>query len=98
MTTREPISDDGRVRRFRVYNDAGQQIGTDEETVPTPEQLNEATIRRRVATALTANATYLGLPTPRTNTQIAAQVEVLTRQNVALIRLVAGLLDTTDGT
>ncbi len=97
MPTRQLVEDNGIIRRYRVLNDAGQEVGTDTETIPTPAQVNGATLRRRVATALTANATYLALPTPRTNAQIAAQVEALTRQNAALIRLVAGLLDTTDG-
>jgi len=99
MTTREPIpSSNPRVRRYLVRDDAGREIGTDEETIPTTEQVNETTLRGRVATALTTNATYLGLPTPRANAQVVAQVEALTRQNIALTRLVAGLLDTTDGT
>ena len=98
MSTRELVETTGSVRRFRVRDDAGQEIGTDTETIPTPAQVNGTTIRGRVATALTTNATYLALPTPRTNAQIAAQVEALTRQNAALIRLVAGLLDTTNGT
>jgi len=61
-------------------------------------ELNRTTLRRRVATSVTTNATYLGLPTPRTNAQIATQVEALTRQNTALIRLMLELLDTTEGT
>jgi len=97
MSTRQLISDDGAVRQYRVRDDGGQEIGTDVESVRTPNQINEATIHKRIAAALAANATYLALPT-RTNAQVAAQVEVLTRQNAALIRLVAGLLDTTDGT
>jgi len=99
MPTRKLIpSDDPRVRRFLILDDDGQMVGTDEETVRTPQQVNETTIRGRAAAALTTNATYLALPTPRTNTQVAAQVEQLTRQNAALTRLVAGLLNTTDGT
>jgi hypothetical protein len=97
MFTRQLIEDNGITRRYRVLDDASQEIGTDVETIPTPAQVNGATLRGRVATALTTNATYLALPLPRTNAQIVAQVEALTRQNIALIRLVAGLLDT-DGT
>lgn len=97
MTTRELKETTESFRRFLVRGDDGREIGADVETIPTPVQTNGATLRGRVATALTTNATYLALPQPRTNAQVAAQVEALTRQNVALIRLVAGLLDTTDG-
>jgi len=99
MTTREPTpSSNPRVRLWRVRNDAGQEIGTDEETILTTAEVSETTLRGRVATALTTNATYLALPMPRTNAQMATQIEALTRQNIALGRLVAGLLDATDGT
>jgi len=101
MTTRELISDDGRVRRFRVFNDAGERIGTDAETIPTLEQGNATTLRTRLLQALAANATYLVLFTP-TNTPTAAQTTAQTRrntqQNSALIRLMLEQLDTTDGT
>jgi len=101
MNTRELISDDGRVRRFRVYNDAGERVGTDEETVPTSEVVNTATLRSRLLQALAANAAYQALFTP-TNTPTAAQTTAQTRrnaqQNSALIRLMLEQLDTTDGT
>jgi len=97
MPTRQLIEDNGRVRRYRILDDANQEIGTDEETVRTPGQVNETTMRNRVAVALTANATYLALATP-TNAQTTAQVQRLTRECSALIRLLVGLLDTTDGT
>jgi len=97
MTTRQLVKDDGTHRWWRIL-DGDQVVGTDVETIPTPTQVNGTTLRGRVSTALTNNATYLGLPMPRSNAQVAMQVEALTRQNAALIRLVAGLLDTTDGT
>ena len=97
MTTRQLIEDNGIIRLWRVL-DGAQEVGTDVEPIPTPAQINGAKLQGRVAMALTTNATYLALPTPRTNAQVAAQVEALTRQNAALIRLVAGLLDTTNGT
>jgi len=97
MTTRELISNDGRVRRFRVFNDAGQQIGTDDELIPTPEEVNAVTLRSRLLQQLAANAAYLGLPTP-TNAQNTVHLRRVTQQNSALIRLMLELLDTTDGT
>jgi len=97
MTTREPISsDDPRVRRYRVFNDAGQQIGTDEETIPTPEQVNAVTLRSRLLQALAANAAYLAQPASAAAQ--AAQVRRNTQQNTALIRLMLELLDTAEGT
>ena len=97
MTTREPISDDGRVRRFRVYNDAGQQIGTDEEIVPTPEQANAVTLRSRLLQALAVNAAHLAKATT-TTAENTAHLRRVTQQNSALIRLMLELLDTTEGT
>ncbi len=97
MSTRELISDNGRVRLFRVLDDAGQPIGTDEEAVPTPEQVNAATLRSRATQALTTNAAYLALTAP-TAAQTTAQVQRVTRECSALIRLVLELTDTTDGT
>ena len=97
MTTRELISNDGRVRRFRVLNDAGVPIGTDDELIPTPEEVNAVTLRSRLLQQLAANAAYLGLPTP-TNAQNTVHLRRVTQQNSALIRLMLELLDTTDGT
>jgi hypothetical protein len=99
MPTRQLIETTESFRRYLVLDHVTNQVvGTDVEAIPTPAQVNGATLRGRVATALTTNTTYLALPAPRTNAQVAAQVEALTRQNAALIRLVAGLLATTDGT
>lgn len=56
---------------------------------------NRAALRDRLGPALDANTTFLNLATP-TNAQVAAQVKTLTRENQALIRMVADFLDTTD--
>ena len=97
MTTRELISNDGRARRFRVFNDAGQQIGTDEELIPTPDEVNAATIRSRLLQALAANAAHLA-KTTTTNAENTAHLRRVTQELSALIRLMLELLDTTDGT
>ena len=101
MTTRELISNDGRARRWRVLNDALQQIGTDQEPIPTLEESNATTLRGRLLQALAVNAAYQALFTA-TNTPTAAQTTAQTRrnaqQNSALIRLMLEQLDSTDGT
>lgn len=51
----------------------------------------------KAAAALTNNQTFLGIATP-TQAQAVAQVQALTRQVDALIRLQIGQLDTTAGT
>lgn len=55
---------------------------------------NAATLRDKVRTALDTNATFLGRANP-TTAQTTAQVQALTRQMDALIRLLA-LPDTSD--
>lgn len=58
---------------------------------------NEATIRQQADAALVANATYLALASPSA-AQNAAQVQRLTKECNALIRLVIGKLDSVAGT
>ena len=58
---------------------------------------NSANLRDKARTAITANNTYLALVSP-TNAQVVAQVNRLTRENTALIRLTINALDSTDGT
>lgn len=60
---------------------------------------NRAQLLQKAATALSNNATFLAL-NPPTTAQAVAQVNALTRQVSALIRLVgtSDLLDSTDGT
>lgn len=65
--------------------------------VITVTETNRATIETKAKAALTANATYLSTAAP-TNAEIAAQVKLLTRENNALIKLMLGLLDDTNGT
>lgn len=58
---------------------------------------NADTIRSRAQNALTANATYLAIVSP-TNAQVAAQVNLLTKECSGIIRLLLNLTDTTSGT
>lgn len=59
------------------------------------EEIVRETLQARALDALTANKAYLTLKTP-TAQQQAVQVERLTRQQTALIRLLLGALDGTD--
>jgi len=56
---------------------------------------NRSTLTDRAAQALAANRVYLGLASPSAAQQ-RTQLDRLTRQHNALIRLVLGLLDGTD--
>lgn len=58
---------------------------------------NQATLQSRAQSALAANATFLGLASP-TQAQTLAQVQLLTKECNALIRLALNLLDSTAGT
>jgi uncharacterized protein involved in exopolysaccharide biosynthesis len=62
-----------------------------------PTVANLATLRTRVQTALTTNATYLALASPST-AQNTAQIQALTKECNGLIRLLLNQLDSTTGT
>lgn len=63
----------------------------------TVEETNADLLRSKVATALATNATFLAIATP-TAAQITAQVQRLTRECSAVIRLLVVQLDDTTGT
>jgi hypothetical protein len=63
---------------------------------PGPQQVNADALHSKAAAALDRNVAYLAVTSP-TNAQVAAQVKLLTQENSALIRMVLGLLDSTDG-
>lgn len=58
---------------------------------------NAATLTSRAQTALAVNATFLALASPSA-AQTLAQVQALTKECSALIRLATSLLDSTSGT
>lgn len=58
---------------------------------------NTNTLQQRAQAALAVNATFLAIGTP-TNAQTVNQVQTLTKECSALIRLLLGLLDSTSGT
>jgi hypothetical protein len=78
-----------------TFNQQGQQTAQNTVTV-SDEQVNADTLQTRARTALAANATFLALASP-TNAQVTAQVQRLTRECTALIRLIVNELSTTDG-
>lgn len=57
---------------------------------------NLTTLTGKAATAIANNVAYLGIGAP-TNAQVVAQVQALTRQLTALMRLASGALDSTAG-
>lgn len=59
--------------------------------------VNGPALTAKAQAALTANATFLGLASP-TTAQVTAQVQALTRQIDAALRLLANQLDSTSGT
>ena len=60
-------------------------------------QANLADLQSKAQNAIDANDTFLAIASP-TNAQAVAQVQKLTRENTAIIRLLLGLLDSTAGT
>lgn len=78
-----------------IYKD-GKLVATETVQV-TQDQLNGDTLRDKARQALTANATYLAITSP-TTAQNTAQIQRLTRECGALIRLVIGALDDISGT
>lgn len=64
---------------------------------PDPVVVNRQTLEQRAVAALDVNNTYLAREAP-TNAQNLAQIRALTRECSALIRLVVGRLDDTEGT
>lgn len=80
----------------QTYDHSGHLI--EETFVDVPDDVvNVDVLRDRMRGAFAVNAAYLAIPTP-TTVQQRVQVERLTRQTTALLRLALGELDTIDGT
>lgn len=86
---------DGTTAETLPYSDA-ENAAADARAARSLVLANAVTLRKRAAAALKTNRAFLALPSPVTNAQALAQIHALTRQNVALIRLVADVLDGTE--
>lgn len=74
----------------------GTVVTTRLPMTPTVNEANRDALNTKAVAALAANATFLAIASP--TAQVATQAKALTRQMDALIRLVGGQLDSTDGT
>jgi hypothetical protein len=84
-------------KRYRVTNAQGQVIGEDVEPILAGADLTRQQLQEKARAALAANATFLGITSP-TAAQVTTQVQRLTRECNALIRLMLEQLDTADDT
>ena len=74
-----------------VYDPAVHVVATD------PRVANQSDLQSKLTAALATNLTYLGLASP-TTAQNTAQLQRLTRETTALIRLALNTLDDVSGT
>ena len=93
---RETVYDDG-TRVVTTWHDDGREPSVVVTHPPGSKEANRRTITTKAQTALSANATFLAMSSP-TAAQIRTQVNRLTREVNALIRLQLGDLDTTQDT
>lgn len=84
-------------RRYRITNAAGVEIGEDREAILSGADANAQDLQDKARNAIQANKNFLAIASP-TNAQVIQQVQTLTKENTALIKLMLGLLDDTAGT
>lgn len=86
---------DGTTVRTITYSDGSQSV----QYTPAAGSIaaNQQALQSKAQAALTANANFLAIASP-TQAQTLAQVQTLTKECNALVRLLLGLLDTTTGT
>lgn len=89
------VFDPGPGRKLIPDTDARAQGYT--FPAPPAAEVNADALRDRAAAALDANAAFLANNSP-TNAQVLGQVRLLTRECNAVIRLLLGMLNSTDGT
>jgi hypothetical protein len=82
---------------YVVRDAAGNIVDQRVVEVGSTASVNEMDLREKARTALALNDAFLALASP-TNAQTLTQVQRLTRECSALIRLAIRALDTTDGT
>ncbi len=83
--------------RIRTYDRDGMLISEEEvgASPRTAEDRNTDTLRELIDASLKANRVFLSVRAP-TLDQLTAQVQSLTRETTAIIRLLLGRLDGTD--
>lgn len=99
----QPVTDPVYNIRTRQYEGTRDGFAdTDEEAAARTQELaaveaNELTLRQRADLALDANAAFLAKPN-RVQADFVAQVDALTKQQNAVIRLILRKLDSVQGT
>ena len=94
--TKLNVPDGQRVIAARDAAGYTQPVRTD---LRSHSEINADTLRERASAALDANRAFLAIPAPGpTNAQVVGQVQRLTRECSAMIRLELNATDTTDGT
>jgi hypothetical protein len=88
------LDETGTVISTRAYT-ASENENADRAVAAATVAANEATLHQQALTAMANNKTFLALTPPLTNPQVVAQVNALTRQVNALIRLATRSLDAT---